>query len=164
MKNLKIKAFLIAAAMGLLSYNTMAQKATDQIPQRVLVDFSAKYPQAQLKNWKVQNNEYVASFVLDKRDYTAKYAKDENWLSTTREVRHMSSLPPDIRASLKNSRYASWYIDGIETMKTPAQVMYLLHLDNDGGNEMVYENVGSVVNTTLYFNDKGTLIKSVNSN
>src|ERR1700744_4975983 len=162
MKSLKIKAFLVAAAMGLLSFNTMAQKPTDNIPQRVLTDFSAKYPQAQLKNWKVQNDEYVASFVMDKREYTAVYSKDENWLSTTREVRHMSSLPQGVRASFKNSRYASWYIDRIESMKTPAQVMYLLHLDNDGGNEMVYENVGSVVSQTLYFNDKGTLIKSIN--
>ena len=49
-------------------------------------------------------------------------------------------------------------------MKTPVQVMCLLHLDNDGGNEMVYENVVSVVSTTLYLNDKGTLIKSITSN
>jgi hypothetical protein len=164
MKNVQVKTIILIAAMWIISYNTMAQKATDMVPQAVIASFSAQYPQAQVKDWKIKNNDYIASFILNNRKSQAFYSPDGAWLNTEITIRHTRSLPMDVRLSLKKGNYASWYIDEIKNVKTPSHNMYLVQVDNNSGNKMVYEDAGSVDNRTLYFNDNGTLIKAVSNN
>ena len=42
------------------------------------------------------------------------------------------------------------------------QNMYEVEVDNNSGNQMVYENAGSVEDKMLCFNDDGKLIKTIN--
>ncbi len=164
MKNVQIKTIILIAAMWIISYNTMAQKAIDMVPQAVIASFSAQYPQVQVKRWETKNNDYIASFILNKRKCNAFYSPEGAWLNTEITIRHTRSLPVDVRLSLKNGHYASWYVDEIQNVKTPSKNMYLVQVDNNSGNKMVYEDAGSVDNRTLYFNDNGTLIKTVGNN
>jgi len=158
MKNLKALIGLIAA-LGLISYSSMAQKANNQIPQAVQTAFSNKYPHANLKTWKIKGDACVASFIMDKRKYEASYAKDGSWLNAERNMKHTSNLPAEALLYLKNGKYASWHIDDLKKMQTQAESLYMVQVDNNGGNLNAYENAGSVENKTLYFNDRGKLVK-----
>jgi len=165
MKTLKVKFIALLLIMGGVSYNAMAQKNAMQVPQAVQTAFSAKYPQAKLKNWEKDNNQYVASFVLDKRQCQTTYASNGTWLSTETTYRHvLKHLNPAIRHELRNSNYASYHIDQVMNLQMPGKNIYLLNVDNNSGNQMAYESAGSVDDETLYFSNTGKLIKSVVDN
>jgi hypothetical protein len=157
-----LKTLILAAAMGMISYHTMAQKGNG-VPQPVIADFSSKYPGVQVKNWKTEKNQYVASFRMNRRQCRAFYAMNGDWLNTEVEMRHIKNLSPDIRAALRHSRYASYHIDEVKRLRTPNEEMYILEVDNNSGNKMIYDNVGSFDDQLLYFNHNGRLIKSVNN-
>jgi len=161
MKNLKVKTIIIIAAMGMISYNTMAQKSNNDVPQAVLAAFSAKYPQVQLKGWKTKDKMYIASFVMDSKKYKASYSDNGDWLNTVRNIRHTSSLPDQARIYLKKSSYASWHIDNMQKLATPLQNMYQVEVDNASGNKILYEDAVSFEDKMLCFNDNGELIKTI---
>jgi hypothetical protein len=143
MKNLRVKTIILIAAIGLISYSAMAQKAYNNVPQAVLTAFSAKYPQAQLKGWKTKDNTCIAKFVMNNKKYKASYSNDGNWLNTVRNIRHTSSLPDQARLYLKKSSYASWHIDNMQKLATPIQNMYQVEVDNASGNKILYEDAVS---------------------
>jgi hypothetical protein len=157
-----LKTIILIAAMGMISYHTMAQKA-NTIPQSVTADFSSKYPGIQVKKWNTENNQYVASFKMNGRRCQAFFTVNGNWLNTEIEMRHLKNLSPDIRTSLRNSRYASYHIDNVERLRTPHEEMYIVEVDNNSGNKMLYDNIGSFDDQLLYFTHSGRLIKSVNN-
>jgi len=64
MKNLKVKTIVLIAAIGLISYSTMAQQPGKDVPPAVVKEFSTKYPGVQLKSWKAKDKAYIASFVM----------------------------------------------------------------------------------------------------
>lgn len=160
--NLKIKTIVLIAAMGIISYPVIAQKMTS-VPQSAIDDFSSKYNQAQLKNWKTENNEYIASFVMNNRKWQAYYDNNGHWVETERTIRHIKNLASDIRKSLRNSQFASYHIDEVRLIQTPSKTIYSLEVDNNSGNKMLYDNIGSFDDELLYFSPKGELIKTVNN-
>ncbi len=160
MKNLRIKVIVLVMVMGIISNNIMAQKGTGLVPQAVLSAFSTNYSQAYLTNWKKSNDQFVASFTLNKEKCKAYYTKDGSWIKTETEMRSLANLPLEIRSSLKKGSYASYHVDRIEDVKMPSKNMYLLQVDNESGNMSAYENAGSVDDELLYYNDNGKLIRS----
>jgi hypothetical protein len=164
MKTIKIKTIALLMAMGIISMDAIAQKNNVQAPQAVQTAFQNQYPLAALKNWKMKNNQYVATFKLSKRLWKADYTMDGTWVSSERNIRHMASLPYSVRTSLKHGKYASYYVDNMESMQMPAKNMYVLKVDNNGGNKSAYENAGSVDDETLYFSARGRLVKTESNN
>lgn len=158
----KLKIAILAAAMGMISYPAMAQKAS-AVPQSVTTDFSSKYPGVHVKNWKTQDNQYVAYFKMNGRQCEAFYTMNGDWLNTEIAMRHLKNLSPDIRSALRHSRYASYHIDGVERLRTPHEEMYIVEVDNNSGNKMLYDNIGSFDDQLLYFTHSGRLVKSVNN-
>jgi hypothetical protein len=159
MKTSGIKSAFLIAAMGMISVSAMAQKNV-QVPTAVNTAFANQYPQASLKTWNMSDGEYVAMFRYNKRDWKAFYSADGNWLSSERNIRHMATLPYSVRATLKQSKFAAYHVDHMARLQTPERNMYLLKVDNNGGQMTAYENAGSVDAETLYFSERGRLIKS----
>jgi hypothetical protein len=159
MKNLT-KIAALFAAMGLISFNAMAQKTKD-VPQTVQTAFSTKYPLAHLKDWKIKKNDYLAFFSMNNKKYDASYSKNGSWLITERDIRHRNSLPSDVRAFLKTGTYASWYVDDMKRVRTPKQNVYQIMVDNHSGTPSEYEGMGGADNRTLYFGDNGKLLKVI---
>jgi hypothetical protein len=158
-----LKTVILIAVTGMLSYSAMAQKGANVVPQAVQTAFAAKYPVAQIKKWKTKNNTSTAIFVMDNKKYTAQYSNNGDWLVTERTIKHSSNLPANIRTYLKKSSYASWYIDDMERVRTPMRNMYQVEVDNNSGNKMIYEGVGSFEDKKLCFNDEGRLIETINN-
>jgi hypothetical protein len=160
MKTSKLKSLVLVAAMGMVSYGAMAQK-TVSVPSNVSTAFSTQYPQANLKNWTMDHDQYVASFKYNKRDWRAYYSADANWLSSERDIKHMKTLPYDVRHSLRTGKFAAYHVDQIARVQTPARNMYKIRVDNNNGQQTAYENAGSIDNETLYYSERGRLIKTV---
>ena len=162
MNTLKIKIIALILMMGVMSARAFAQNVT--VPQKVQTAFSAKFPQVQLKNWKMENGQYVASFISDNRECEAAYDPAGNWVSTLTIYRHIfKHLTPVMRDELRNSVYASYHLDQVKSLQMPNMDMLLLTLDNDNGNMSAYENAGFVDMATVYFDHSGRLIKSINN-
>lgn len=156
------KTIVLVAAMGMISYQTTAQKGSS-VPQAVTTDFASKYPGVHVKKWKRENNQYVASFKMNRRQCQAFYTLNGDWLNTQIEMRHLKNLSSDIRAALGHSKYASYHIDGVERLRTPHEEMYIVEVDNNSGNKILYDNIGSYDDQLLYFSHDGRLTKSVNN-
>ena len=147
------------------SISTLSFAKSIDVPQNVQTAFSNKYPNVKLKNWRMENGQYVASFVTNKRNCEATYSCTGNWVSTLTTYRHVyKHLTPAIRNQIKNSRYASYHLDEAKSLQTPYRTMLLVALDNNSGNSAAYENAGSVDDEMLYFNNNGKLIRSVSNN
>jgi hypothetical protein len=161
MKTLKINLIALMLMTGVMSTIAFAQNVS--VPPKVQTAFSAKFPQVQLKNWKMEKGQYVASFTSDRRECEATYDPAGNWISTLTIYRHVfKHLTPQMRDELRNSVYASYHLDQVKSLQMPNIDMLLLTLDNDNGNMSAYENAGSVDMETVYFNHSGRMIKSVN--
>jgi hypothetical protein len=157
------KSVILVAAMGMISYQTMAQKA-NLVPAPVTSDFASKYPGVAVRNWKAAgNDQYVASFKLNGRQCEAYFAKDGTWQSTEVVMRHLKNLSPDIRMALRDSKYASYHIDGVKRLHMPTREMFIVEVDNNSGNKMIYDNIGSFDDQLLYFTANGKLLKAVNN-
>src|SRR5581483_8635203 len=85
------------------------------------------------------------------------------WMSSERTMRHLKNVPGDVIASLRNGRYASYHIDDIRAVQTPTASLYMLEVDNNSGNKMIYDNIGSFDDQLLYFSGSGRLVKTVNN-
>ncbi|MBS1525073.1 MAG: PepSY-like domain-containing protein [Bacteroidetes bacterium] len=158
----KLKSIILIAAMGMISYSAMAQNHI-AVPSSVTGDFALKYPGVEVNKWKMNNNEYVANFKMNGRECDAFYSKDGDWLSTQVVMKHLKNLSPDIKAAIRNSQYASYHIDGVKRMHTPNQEMFIIEVDNNSGNKMIYDNLGSYDDRLLYYTSDGRLVKNVNN-
>ncbi len=154
MKNRIVKTIVLVSVMGFMSYSSMAQSKESMT---VANAFSAKYPSAKLKDWKMKNDTCIAMFNMDKRHYQAYYTTGGTWIKTERNVKHLSTLPMPAQQYLKNSKYASWHVDNLAKVQTPMHNIYMVQLDNHSGNTS-YENIGSDETENLYFNSKGDLV------
>jgi hypothetical protein len=163
MKSLKIKAIILVATIGMITYSAMAQNPNNNVPQAVLTAFSAKYPDVQLKKWKTNHSTSIALFVMNNKKYQASYSNNGEWLNTVRNIKHTSSLPVQAMLYLKKGNYASWHIDNMERLRTPSQNIYQVEVDNASGNKMLYEDAGSFEDKLLSFNDNGQLIKAIDN-
>ncbi len=158
-----VKSIILIVVLGLLSYHVMAQRKSIQVPTVVQNAFSSKYPQALLKSWKTEKDQYVASFTMGNKECQASYSSDGAWISTVTDL-GLSKLPPEVLASLRKGNYASYHVDDVEYLQTPTSELYLLKVDNNSGNKPVFENVGSVNNEVLYFSQDGNLVNAIASN
>ena len=145
-------------AISLISYCAQAQKGRDNVPQAVLTDFSANYPQARVKNWKINKDTCIASFKLADRKYEAFYSENGNWIRSERIMRHRKSLPEDAQLFLKTGKYASWHIDELQNIKMRSKSLFVVLIDNNSGNPVSYDG-GSVESKKLYFNVDGKLVR-----
>ena len=159
MKTLTIKFVVLILMMGVMSTIAFAQNVA--VPQKVQSAFLAKFPRVQLKNWNMENGQYVAYFTSDNLECEAVYDPAGNWVSTLTIYRHIfKHLTPIMRDELRNSVYASYHLDQAKTLQMPNMDMLLLTLDNANNNISAYENAGFVDMTAVYFNHSGRTVKS----
>jgi hypothetical protein len=162
-----IKSLILVAAIGILSYSANAQRMVQNIPSAVSTAFTNQYPQAHLKGWMMDKgeNQYIATFRYNDRDWMAHYSMDGNWLRSERNIRHMANLPYDVRMALRSSKYASYHVDEMARLQMPGNgYQYRIRVDNNGGNKVAYEGGGDVDNESLYFTQHGRLVKAASGN
>lgn len=156
MKKLTIKTVIILIGLG-FTMNADAANGNVNIPDQVTAAFNAKYPQAELKDWKMAKAGYKADFKLNHQKYTAVYASDGTWLTSETELNRIGNLPQAVKTALKKGKYASYYVDEIKEVLTAGETKYVLKVDNHGGSTMATEGYGAWEDYRITFDGNGTL-------
>jgi hypothetical protein len=156
MKNQIIKTVIILIALG-CTINANAAKSSVNVPEQVTAAFTAKYPQAQLKDWKIAKAGYKAEFKLNHKKYTVMYASDGIWLKSETKLSWTWDMPLAVKTTLRKGKYASCYVDEIKEVKTVGETQYVLTIDNHGGSTMATESYGAWEDYQIVFDSTGVL-------
>jgi hypothetical protein len=160
-KLIKMKTMIFPILAIAFLQDVNGQTAVEKVPEKVLNSFSAKFPDAKVRNWKIEDNDYVAGFIFDHNKSSAFYSADDSWLKTETKVRWMKNLPDAVKKSFYQSEYATWAIDEIGHIQTPDQHVYTI-LVNDGNllDSDHYDVFKQ--NVMLYYSPQGQLERKIN--
>lgn len=163
MKKNKISIILLAACINLaslwLSSAVCAEPGPGHvIPPNVVHAYQAQYGNAELRNWTVNADHYVARFKLRHKLRESFYKADGSWLKTETRYKYSGGLPAGVKQALHQTPYQSWYFDRIVRTETPQQVVYTIRADNspllDADHDYVFRKY-----VTLSFDAAGRLTK-----
>ena len=131
------------------------------LPQAIAAGFNAKYPNAKIKSWGMDHEEYKVKFTTEKNKEVGYFSADGRWLRTEKHLALTKDLPPAVREGFENSPYAAWYIDRINQLEQPDQpVSYVIHVDN-GDLLDAWHYDAFKYECLLYFDHEGGLEKTV---
>ena len=100
------------------------------LPKIIAPSFSAKYPEAKLKNWEMLNDEYVVRYINEKSKCTAFFSSGGQWIRTETSIPWTKDLPQAVRTGIQNSGYGTCYVDAIRKVQTAGRLLYVLHVDD----------------------------------
>ena len=92
------------------------EKESGDIPDVVLKNFKAKYPNANSVKWEKDEYIFVVEFILDGQEYEAEFDKTGKWLETEKEIK-IGDLPEAIQKVL-NAKYSGYEIGEAEYVET----------------------------------------------
>lgn len=134
----------------------------ENIPEKVILEFNAKYPNATNVTWSTKDTYAVANFYLastrtggHEPNNTAWFNMAGHWNMTETEISYQQ-LPEAVKTAFEASPYASWRIDN--------EIDKLQRSDN---NETLYiieasQKEGNVeTEVDLYYTEEGILVKEI---
>ena len=134
----------------------------ENIPEKVILEFNAKYPNATNVTWSTKDTYAVANFYLPSTrteshepNNTAWFNMAGHWNMTETEISYQQ-LPEAVKTAFEASPYASWRIDN--------EIDKLQRSDN---NETLYiieasQKEGNVeTEVDLYYTEEGILVKEI---
>jgi len=144
MKFLHSTIALIVVTMIICSVNTFAQTANN-IPNTVTAAFATKYPKARIKKWVETNGSYTAEARDSHQKFFAVFDQNGHWVSSALKINWSRNLPSQVQASIRNSKYAAWKIDGIKKVESPSEALYQVCVDDhflhrDGAHAGAFTN------------------------
>lgn len=142
--------------------NPQSDPIPENIPEAVILEFNAKYPNATNVSWSTQDTYAVAHFYLastraggHEPNNTAWFNMKGHWNMTETKISYQQ-LPDAVKAAFEASPYASWQIDN--------EIDKLQRNDN---NETLYiiearQREGNVeTEVDLYYTEEGILVKEI---
>ncbi|HVU93668.1 MAG TPA: hypothetical protein VHE34_00520 [Puia sp.] len=152
------KALFILPAL-MLTIATSAQSPDNgPVPQAVTRDFASRYPAITPKKWKQdKEGQYIAQFHMRGNPSEAYYDRGGNWLKTQSHIKWTKNLPPAVRTALRNSTYASWYVEHMQETDSDDHKRFYIdvsYVDN------YMEGAGSKDIYRLTFTPEGQLLQS----
>ena len=134
----------------------------ENIPEKVILEFNAKYPNATNVTWSTKDTYAVANFYLastrtggHEPNNTAWFNMAGHWNMTETEISYQQ-LPEAVKTAFEASPYASWRMDN--------EIDKLQRSDN---NETLYiieasQKEGNVeTEVDLYYTEEGILVKEI---
>lgn len=134
----------------------------ENIPENVILEFNAKYPNATNVTWNTKDTYAVANFYLNSNrtdglesNNTAWFSLTGHWNMTETEISYQQ-LPEAIKAAFEASSYANWRID--DTIDK---------LQRSDNNETLYiievsQKVDGIeTEADLYYTEEGILVKEI---
>ena len=134
----------------------------ENIPEKVILEFNAKYPNATNVTWSTKDTYAVANFYLastrtggHEPNNTAWFNMAGHWNMTETEISYQQ-LPEAVKTAFEASPYASWRMDN--------EIAKLQRSDN---NETLYiievsQKEGNVeTEVDLYYTEEGILVKEI---
>ena len=126
-------------------------KNEGDVPASVLANFKAKYSEATKIDWKKENENYIATFVIDEVQTTAEFTANGDWVVT--KSHPSSSDIPGFVISYIRTNYREFKIKTIElNKKSNGEIFYYLQVKREGAGQPI---------TELFFTLGGTFIKKI---
>ena len=101
-----------------------------------IMDFiNERYPQARIIETEFENGLTEVDIMHDNRVKSVHFNTSGEWVYTDWEIRQ-NELPVAVTTAIQNSQYASYVIDDVDYVETPASAYYLVELEQ--GNQEVY--------------------------
>jgi hypothetical protein len=157
MKTLVIKTLFVILCIGIIN-NTKASTGV-KVPAQVAAAYAKAYPQAKLRDWKLEKSGYKAEFSLNHKKYTVVYTADGTLVRTETQLNSTNEVPIAVKNALRKGKYASFYIDSIKQVNKGDQFNYIMTLDNHGGSTMASEGYGSWEDYLVVYAGNGDLMR-----
>lgn len=155
MKKITIKKVMLSAALALPTHLSFAALPVT-VPTQICTAFMNKYPGAKAVKWKEKDGLYEAVFKLDGQKSFADFKTTGAWVSTKQEI-HTGRLPQKVKTALRQSRFASFYIDETVLVTMANASEYRIHVDNHSGSTTVSEGYGSAEDDLLTLDLQGQI-------
>lgn len=134
----------------------------ENIPEKVILEFNAKYPNATNVTWSTKDTYAVANFYLastrtggHEPNNTAWFNMAGHWNMTETEISYQQ-LPEAVKTAFEASPYASWRMDNeIDKLQRSDnnETLYIIEVSQKEGN------VETEVD--LYYTEEGILVKEI---
>lgn len=134
----------------------------ENIPEKVILELNAKYPNATNVTWSTKDTYAVANFYLastrtggHKPNNTAWFNMAGHWNMTETEISYQQ-LPEAVKTAFEASPYASWRMDNeIDKLQRSDnnETLYIIEVSQKEGN------VETEVD--LYYTEEGILVKEI---
>lgn len=139
--------FLLISSLVMAACN---QKNQYRPEAKIITAFNTKYPKADKVEWEAKQGFQVAEFYENNIECEAWFDNNGKWLMTKSDLRY-SNLPQSIRENFEKSMYSNWKKEDINKIeRTGMNPVYIVEVEK-GGQE-----------TDLYYNEDGTLAKTLN--
>ncbi|HEY4335175.1 MAG TPA: PepSY-like domain-containing protein [Puia sp.] len=154
-----MKKLIILFSIALLSETMIAQANNSVVvPQAVLTAFTARFPNAQIRDWQEQPQGFIADFKQNGKKLFAYYAADGTWKGTESAIKWTKNLPPAVKEGWKNSSYSAWYVEDIKKIDQPEGPLYALHINNGSTLDSDHADVFHE-EYIIFFNEAGQLVR-----
>ncbi|MBB3055767.1 PepSY-like domain-containing protein [Mucilaginibacter gotjawali] len=160
MKSIKTYTALTIMAMVFCTSLIFAQANNkNEVPANVQAAFTAKYPNAQVKDWEAVNEQFTAKAKEAGHKYFATFDKNGNWVNTVTKYNWPGHLSPPVKEAFKKSEYSGWHIYAINIVESPAGQVYQVMVDD--ANHKINANHQELftVNHTIEFKQDGNQVK-----
>jgi hypothetical protein len=114
-------AVIISCGKKVKEDTNQAKKTTVDavdVPPPVTDAFKAKYPNAVVKEWTIEENGYEALTELNSTEYTIAFNAKGEWLETEREIKY-NDLPDKVKEALSSSDFGSWEVREVDEIEAP---------------------------------------------
>ncbi len=122
MKNLS----LVGMALVLLSFTACGQ-AGKGVPEKVKTAFTQRFATASHVKWSKENDsEWEAEFKMDKKDYSANFSNNGEWMETEYKI-STDEISAAVKATIQNE-FDGFKIEASELSETADGKMYEIEL------------------------------------
>ena len=130
-----MKKTMFLSLVAFISLQMNAQKTSeDNIPVPVVTAFKTAYPKAEKIQWELDEEDYMAGFVLSKQEKSAHYTTEGKWLRTETPVRVLD-VPKLVKQTASKKFKGSAIIDPVK-VETSDKIYYKMELTKD---DLTYE-------------------------
>ncbi len=131
-----MKKLILLPFAFFVSIHVNAQKTSaDNIPAPVLATFKSAYPTAEKIQWELDEEDYMAGFIMSKQEKSAHYNTAGKWLRTETPVRVLD-VPKVVKKGASKNFKAYTIVEPVKVETPDKGIYYKMELTKD---DLTYE-------------------------
>jgi hypothetical protein len=166
-KEMKTLRYFIATIIIVMaiSININAQDKNESvIPQVIISAFNNKYPNTEVKRWKIEDDRFIAKAIIKNSKSFAAFDKNGKWLNTVTKITWPWKLPKAVNAALNKTKYGNWHVYSMAKLERPSGNFYRIIVDDGNLTADPTRQFPLATDKLLEFKTDGTLINVVEIN
>ncbi|MBS1647967.1 MAG: PepSY-like domain-containing protein [Bacteroidetes bacterium] len=115
-----MKALATVLCVACVSYASAQKITAEKVPAAINTNFKKQFSKAEKVQWELDEKNYEVNFHQDKKELSAKYSADAEWLETEEEI-SMNEVPAAVKQALEKE-FGTAKIDEAEKVSRPNHV------------------------------------------